>query len=405
MDELFTAEQLQQLRAYRDPQYRLSLLLLGVNLVVLTGFVVSSERLYRGCRRVAAGAGRRLAVTRDIPVLRAFPSALEKLWGGEGWGVALLFGGATFAVGSLIHFPIDVYLGFVHEHRFGMSTETFPRFLRHWLVGATVGAFTTAFAALGIFGLARRLRSWWWILGLVCGATLFVSSSMDPFRARLYSDQSALERGQLRAKLERLLAHSQVDFDDLLVEKTSRRSKRVEAYFAGEGPTRRIIFTDTLLANFTEDEVVAVVAHEAAHVHEARWLSFLGAAIALLAFLFFIHQLFLFGERRGWFGNAAYGDIRYLPLISLCFFILTLLSRPISNALSRERELNADRTAIALTKNPEVFRAMLIKAARINRMDPDPPRWVVLRTFSHPPIRERLAAIAASGKAAPPEKR
>ena len=88
-------------------------------------------------------------------------------------------------------------------------------------------------------------------------------------------------------------------------------------------------------------------------------------------------------------------DIRTLPLIFLAFELGTTAIAPVSGWQSRQRELTADAYAVALTHDVDSFRSMLVKAARINKMDPSPPAWVVWRGASHPPIVERIVALSA----------
>lgn len=393
MDPLFSPDELAQLRAYRDPQYLWALFALPLQLLSAGALVLFSGRIYRFCEGLSEKVSGRLGFVHRVPVLRAFPAAMNRIWRGAGWGAAIVFTFVTFALPMLASLPMQLRLGHFHERAFGMSTESLGAFLEHWSVSTVLGGAATALAVIGMLGLARRTRHWWWVLGLVCALGLLGSAALDPYRSRLHFEQQPLAAGPLRTKLEALLNRAQVEFDDLHVEKTSKRSVRINAYFAGQGQTRRIVLGDTLLHRFTDEEIVAVVAHEAAHVHESRWPSYLGAALGLIAFLLLIHRLFAWNVRRAWYPGAEYGDVRMFPLISLSFILLTGMADPVSSYFSRERELAADRYAVELLEDDAAFRSMLIKSARINRMDPDPPRWLVLRTFSHPPIRDRLAAL------------
>jgi STE24 endopeptidase len=231
------------------------------------------------------------------------------------------------------------------------------------------------------------------VLGVPSALLLLVASALDPYRARVFFDQAPLEQGPLRERITALMARADVSFADVVVEKTSVASKRVQAYFAGQGPTRTIVLTDTLLREFSPEEILAVVAHEAGHVHESKWPGRIAASVALVALLFVMDQLLRHAAARGWFGATRFADIRTLPLLWLLIFLVFSLSGPISAAFSRERELEADRYALQLTQDPTAFRRMLVKATRVNKMDPEPPRWLVLKGYTHPPMGERLAAL------------
>ncbi|HEX8703220.1 MAG TPA: M48 family metalloprotease, partial [Myxococcaceae bacterium] len=135
------------------------------------------------------------------------------------------------------------------------------------------------------------------------------------------------------------------------------------------------------------------VAHEAGHVHESKWPGRIASSLGLLAFLFLIHASLRLAANRGWFGTHEFADIRTVPMLMLLLLVVMTVFAPISAWFSREREREADRYALRLTGDPTTFRQMLVKAARVNKMDPEPPEWLVFKGMSHPPIGERIASI------------
>jgi STE24 endopeptidase len=396
MEQIFTAEELARIDAYHFPRYVWSALSPVLYLLVLglMSWRVAAP-LYRLAQAASTRLAQRLAFMRRLPVLRAGPALLEKLWGGPGWAAALLF--AVMQIGLLVvlWFPADVYFGYVREHRFGLSNYTAESFATDYAKSLALTLVATSFLALGVFGLARRLRYWWLVLGVIAGGLLLVSTAIDPYRSRLLFTQHSLEPGTLRSRIEGLMQEAKIEVGDILVEKTSRASIRVQAYFAGQGRTRSIVLNDTILEAMTEDELLAAIAHEAGHVHQPNWYKHLGSAFALLGFLYVVHRIFRRAQQSSWFGDADYADIRTLPGLMLAFYLLTTLARPVSGYFSREREHEADRFAVTLLGQSESFRGMLIKAAKLNLMDPDPPRWTIWRGASHPSIRERLEATHA----------
>jgi STE24 endopeptidase len=224
---------------------------------------------------------------------------------------------------------------------------------------------------------------------------LLVAAIIDPYRNRVFFEQQPLAEGSLRTSITRLMDRAGVSFADVVVEKTSVASKAIQGYFAGQGPTRTIVLTDTMVDTLDEGEILAVVAHEAGHIHEPKWPGRIASSLMLVALLFGIHRLLLHAAARGWFGATRFADIRTLPLIYLFIVLVITLADPLSGALSRQRESAADQYAVRLTGDPTAFRRMLVKAARLNKIDPEPPRWLVLKGMSHPPLAERLAAVPA----------
>ena len=373
MDLLFTPAELAEIQAYSSTWYTWfavrDLFKIGLFAFVLK-FGVGA--LHRTAQRCARWMDARLAVVRRVPVLRAFPAALEKLWGEPGWGVAVTFCLLYLLFFEIVYLPINVYLDYFHEHRFGMSNETPAKFALDRLKGLGLVSIASTLLVFGLYGLARRLRPWWLILGVVAGALLLFSAALDPWRAQVYVDQHPLEPGPLRDRVVELMSRAKVEFRDIVVEKTSESSKVVGAYFAGQGPTRTIVLYDNLLQQLGEDEILAAVAHESAHVLEPRWFRRILSSLALIAFLFGIDRLLRLAARRRWFGAERFGDIRTMPLMGMSLYALMLLTQPLTAADSRARERAADQFALELTQNPDAFRRLMINAAAHQQDRPRP---------------------------------
>jgi STE24 endopeptidase len=294
---------------------------------------------------------------------------------------------------ELVYAPVNIYFGYVLEHRYGMSTATPLRYAVNELKDIGVQVLAVSALVLGLYGLARRIRRWWLVLGVPAALLMLVGSALDPYRSRIWFEQTPLEGGPLRENISALMHRADISFADVLVEKTSVVSRRVQAYFAGQGPTRTIVLNDVMLREFTPEEVLAAVAHEAGHVNEPKWPARIASALALVGLLFLIDRLLRRAAERQWFGATRFADIRTLPLLWLLVFLIFFLAGPVSGAFSREREREADRYALRLTGDTATFRRMLVKAARVNKMDPEPPRWIILKGASHPPIGERIAGL------------
>jgi len=394
MEPIFTPEQLAEIQEYHQLLYTRSAVnpfaYLGV-LSLLLGLGV--RPIYRQAEALAAWLDGRLAFLRTAPVSRVFLQAMDRLWGAPGWGAALLFATFVELVIELVYGPVTIYFGYVLEHRYGMSTASPLRYAVDELKGIGMHVFALSALVLGMYGLARRIQRWWLVLGVPAALLMLVISALDPYRGLLWYEQTPLEDGPLRERISALMHRADISFADVLVEKTSVVSRRVQAYFAGQGPTRTIVLNDVLLREFTPEEVLAAVAHEAGHVNEPKWPARIASSLALVGMLFVIDRLLRLAAGRQWFGATRFADIRTLPLVTLLVFLIFFLAGPVSGAFSREREREADRYALRLTGDSAAFRSMLVKAARVNKMDPEPPRWFILKGASHPPIGERIAGI------------
>ncbi|GMU58630.1 MAG: hypothetical protein AMXMBFR34_03930 [Myxococcaceae bacterium] len=375
-EPVFTAAELAEVKAYHAPRYTFEAvdsLLWPIVLVLVVRFLTGP--LYRVAVRLTS---------------RWRSALLDRVWKGKGWGPTTVFALLLFAIFSLVTLPTDIWFGFVREHQYGLSTTSPWVFALDSFKAHLFTAVAVLSLAFGLFGLARRLTHWWWVMGLVATVVMSVSAALDPYRSRLYIEQQPLPDGPLRARILALTKQAKVEVADVLVDQTLSRTVRLQAYFAGTGPTRTIVLNDALLKNLSEDEILAAVAHESGHVHESRWPARVMSAVSLFAFLGLVEWLFRRSAKRGWFGISERADIRTLPLILLVFDLSMTAAGPLSGLVSRRREWAADRYAMTLTRNPESFSSMLVKAARVNKMDPEPPRWLVLKGMSHPPIGERI---------------
>lgn len=379
MEPLFTAQELESIHAYHDPFYRAA----AVDLVLWPILLVASARWLT---RPLFALATRLTSRVDAP-------PLSRIWNGNAWAASLVFALLYFGLFALVSLPLEIWFGFVREREFGLSTETFGTFVLDGLKKQGLLVLSVSALTFGLFGIARRTKRWWWLVGLAASGVLVISTAIDPYRGKLYLDQAPLEPGPLRTRLTAVLESAHVPFGEIVVVKTSAKTVRVQAAFAGTGPTRTILLTDTLLAAMTESEIVAAVAHEAGHVSESRWPGRILTPLALFALLGFVEFLFVRSPRRGWFGITERGDVRILPLLVVAFDLATTVATPFSAALTRQRELDADRFGVELTHDAASMSSLLVKLGRINKVDPEPPRWYVLSGVTHPTILERVRAL------------
>ena len=205
---------------------------------------------------------------------------------------------------------------------------------------------------------------------------------LDP----LFNRFEPLPPGQVRADVLQLAREAGVDVGEVYAVDASRRTTGANAYVAGLGHTKRVVLYDTLLENFTRDEVRLVVAHELGHVHYRdvpRGLLFLAlvAPVGLFAVARLTRRLAPAEERPG---------PAVLPALALSVGVLAFAVTPISNQLSRRVEARADTYALQLTGAPEPFIGFERRIALRNVSDPDPPDWVTALLATHPPTIERI---------------
>ncbi len=303
---------------------------------------------------------------------------------------------ALVVVGRLVTLPLSAY-GEVVRHRYGLSTRSWPLWLRDIAVSTAIDAALTALVLLALVTLARRAPRTWWAWAAAGAAGLVVAGSflypvvIEPAFNRF----EPLPAGQLRTDVLRLAEESGNPVAEVLVADASRRTTSLNAYVSGFGSTRRVVLYDTLLQEVPDDEIESIVAHELGHVATddvltGTLLGALGAAgaVALLGWLLSWAPLL----RRA--GADSAGDPRVVPLVLFLVALGTLVSTPVQNLVSRHVEARADLFALDLTADPQAFVAMQQRLAGTNVSDPSPPAVWQWFFGSHPTAAQRVAMAA-----------
>jgi STE24 endopeptidase len=265
------------------------------------------------------------------------------------------------------------------ERRYGISRQSYGA----WLVGRLPSPGSVAellvLVALGML-LARRLgRRWWIAVGPALAAGGLVVTLVQPL---LGPALHPLRDRQLAA----VLAGSGIRVG---VDRVAAETREANAEAIGIGPTRRIIFTDTILRRpFHEPELRFVARHELAH-HRRRHL-WKGAAWFALFALPCAFVLAAAGERRGGLARP-----QAVPAVLLAAFCIQLVSIPIGGAIARRYEAEADWTALRATNDPAAARALFVDFARVDLEQPNPPRWSQLLLDDHPTLLQRIEMAMA----------
>ncbi|WP_305786225.1 M48 family metallopeptidase [Symbioplanes lichenis] len=281
---------------------------------------------------------------------------------------------------------------------YGISTQSWGAWAVDLAKSYAVGAVLGGVVLLGFFTVTRLAPRWWWAFGATGAAVLVVLLSfvLPVVVEPIFNKFTPMAAGPLRSELMQLAARDGVPVKDVLVADASRRTRAVNAYVSGFGPTRRIVVYDTMLTEATPDEVVSVAAHELGHakrndVLTGTILGALGAAAAVVA----LYLLGSLGWLLRWAGVESMGEPRAIALLLALVTLAGLIGGPAQAFVSRRIEARADDHALELTGEPETMAAMQRRLGTVNLSDPDPPAWEHTLTASHPSTVERIAAAAA----------
>jgi len=291
------------------------------------------------------------------------------------------------------------YYGFLLEGRFKLSTQRFSSWagdeLKGFLVGLVLGTVVVEVLYLTI----RQWPQHWWMLAWALFMALFILlAQLAPIVLfPIFYKFEPLDNEDLRRRLVVLSERAGTRVRGVYRWKLSEKSKKANAALTGLGATRRIILADTLLDNYTAEEIEAVLAHELGHhVHRHILKSiFVQAAIALFGF-WAANWVLHYAVDQQMFEELS--DFADMPLLALVSVVLSFLLMPALNAYSRFNERQADRYAFESISNVEPFITSMNKLAEQNLAERTPSKWVEWFFLSHPAISRRLAAAKEWGR-------
>ena len=345
-----------------------------------------------------------------LSTLAAGAVLLALLWTGAGlylrevasfFGMNVLFfeDAATVAAFAVIitlilhavELPFAFYQGFVLEHRYELSTETPAQWARDQLKGLALAIVFGVAGASIIYWAIRTSPDWWWAVA----AAIFTAVSIGLVQLApvvllpLFYSFKPLDRPALVERLTRLAERARTRIAGVYEWALSAHTKKANAALTGMGRTRRILLSDTLLADYSDDEIEVVLAHELSHhVHHDLWRGvalqtlflFIGFFVAARALVMFADPLALRGL----------DDPAGLSLLLLVGGVSSLVFMPLANAVSRVHERRADRYALESTRQPAAFISAMKRLSQQNLAEEHPSRLVQWLFYSHPPIKERI---------------
>lgn len=336
-----------------------------------------------------------LLVTRWSDALRD----LAYRWGFQNYSFSLfIYLFLLLGINKALGFGLDYY-GFRLERRFKLSSQRFGSWAWDEVKGFLVGLVLGSIVVELLYFTIRQWPQHWWMLAWASFMGLFILlAQLAPVVLfPIFYKFEPLDNEDLRRRLVVLSERAGTRVRGVYRWKLSEKSKKANAALTGLGSTRRIILADTLLDNYSPEEIEAVLAHELGHhVHRHILKSiFVQAAITFVGFWaadFTLH----YAVDQHMFEQLS--DFANLPLLALVSVVLSFLLMPAMNAYSRFNERQADRYAFESTASVQPFISSMNKLAEQNLAERSPSKWVEWFFHSHPSISRRLAAAEAWGR-------
>jgi STE24 endopeptidase len=293
---------------------------------------------------------------------------------------------------TLAGLPLSYCAGFVHEHKWNFSTQNIRGWIsdqaRSFAVGLVLAWLVLALL-LGI--MARFPRGWWLIAGLAMAVVSVVMATLFPVVILpIFYHYTPIENQELTDALREILAREGLRSSGFFQEDMSRRTRKENAFLAGLGKTRRVVLGDNLLKHMTVPEIVSVIGHEVGHYRHRHILR--GVIVETLEQLavFYFLSVAMRAIFSGFPGSARQ-VLAVLPVLIIVGGAASSLAfGPLSNALMRRFEKQADLYAASHIKDRRAFLTALAGLANRNLGNAYPARWVKILFYTHPPVGERL---------------
>jgi len=314
--------------------------------------------------------------------------------------IALLFAGIIGLASDILGIPFEIYGTFVLEQKFGFNTTTKTTFIADKVKGLLLSAILGGgmLAAFIWFCLSMGGLFWVWVWLAFFSFSLFMAYFYSNLIVPLFNKQTPLESGILRNSIEVFCTKANFPLDNVYVIDGSKRSNRANAYFTGFGKRKRIVIYDTLRAQLSEDEIVAVLAHEIGHYKCKHVIKGLISSFFQMGGTMFLLSLFIskpiFIEAFGLNAPAIHVGLLSFAIL---YSPLSLLIGLVGNYFSRKNEYQADAFASSFGLT-EALISGLKKLSANNLSNLTPHALYVFFHYSHPPLLERIRAMRKNDK-------
>jgi len=318
------------------------------------------------------------------------------------WEVGVIITGLIFFAGlsilaNLLRIPFSLYDTFVIENRYGFNVMT----LKMWISDLFKSmAISIILGGLILWLLLTLMvhggKAWWvWAWMLVGGFELLMLWLFPVVIAPLFNKFEPVDNKGLEHRIGTLMGKVGLRIKGVFKMDAGKRSKHTNAYFTGIGRTKRIVLFDTLLASHTEDEVLAILAHEIGHWKKRHVLKqLIPLEILSLAVFYGVAKLLDWQLLYQTFGFQESFVYVGLFLIGVLIGPLSFFAQPLEAAISRKFEREADDFVLELVKTAEPMCSALKRLAVDNLANLFPHPLYAWFYYSHPPLVERISRLS-----------
>ena len=312
--------------------------------------------------------------------------------------LSLLFFASIYLINDLLKTPFQLYRIFVIEEKYGFNKMKISIFIfdkiKGYFISIVIGVLLIT--PLLVFIMLYPSDFWIYFWVVISLFLIFINMFYTSLIVPLFNKLEVLEDGDLKEKLNSYANKVGFALSNIFVIDGSKRSTKANAYFSGFGKNKKVVLYDTLIKNHTNDELVAVLAHEIGHYKLRHIISNMIFSILSTGLMLYIMSKFLYNSEISY---ALGGNISFRHFEIFAFLILyTPVDRFISivmNIKSRNNEYEADNFAVQTYKKLPMISA-LKKLSRDNLSNLTPHPLYEFLNYSHPSLSKRLDAIERS---------
>ncbi len=291
---------------------------------------------------------------------------------------------------SIVKFPLDYYGEFVLEHRFDLSNQNFGNWFTRKLKAALVGAVLGLIVLTAFYFLLVHFPDMWWLLFALFFFLfqILVAQLFPTLILPIFYKLKPIENERLGTRLKALVEKFGYRMSGVFSFNLSQETKKANAALTGLGKTRKIIISDTLLENFSEDEIEVVMSHELGHLVKHHVMKgIIASGIAGLVGFFVMARVY--SAYAASLGQPV-NSLATMPFLALLVTLFGIIAMPIGNFYSRRIEHEADMFALDTTGMRDEFAESMRKLGKLNMTPENPPAWIEKIFFSHPSIGARI---------------
>lgn len=307
----------------------------------------------------------------------------------------ILYGLIFFTLVYLIKLPLNYYSSFILRHKYGLSNQTFLRWLELSVKSFVVNDLVLVlFLFVPYYIISKSPKSWWLQIGLfMIPVVIFIVFISPMFIDPIFNKYISIENEVLGQKIEGILKKADIKDADIYMVDKSKDTNTMNAYMTGIYKSKRIVLWDTTVNNLEEDEVLSITAHEIGHYVEGHiWKNIIYSCIGNFVLLFLVHvsSQWILDRSNMRFGFRNISNYASVPLFIFLINLYTFLGNPIINHISRSMEIEADRYEIVLTDDRKSAVSAMEKLYNHSLGLPRPSKLYKIWYNSHPSLEERI---------------